>query len=179
MACVTTSLAAAAGVITAMITSWIIQKKPDLTMILNGSLAGLVGITANADIVSVTESLIIGGIAGIIVVIAVLVIDQVCHLDDPVGATSVHLVCGIWGTLAAGIFGDFDPEALTRGSFIMAQIYLILAAAVTCFVSALIIFLGLKATVGLRVSEQEELSGLDIGEHGMESYAGFQIFTNV
>ncbi len=178
-ACVTTSLAAAAGVITAMITSWIVQKKPDLTMILNGSLAGLVGITANADIVSIIEALIIGGIAGIIVVIAVLVIDQVLHLDDPVGATSVHLVCGIWGTLAAGIFGSYNEEVLTRGGFIMAQVYLILAAAVVCFVSALVIFLALKATVGLRVSEKEELQGLDIGEHGMESYAGFQIFTNV
>ncbi|NQU42527.1 ammonium transporter, partial [bacterium] len=100
LVCVTTSLGAAAGIAGAMIMTWTIQKKPDLTMVLNGALAGLVGITANADVTTPMESIIIGGIAGILVVLAVLFIDGVLKLDDPVGATSVHLVCGIWGTLA-------------------------------------------------------------------------------
>jgi Amt family ammonium transporter len=170
MVCVTTSLAAAAGVMAAMAASWIIQKKPDLSMILNGSLAGLVGITAGADVVTVAEAVIIGGIAGVLVVLAVLFIDGKMHLDDPVGATSVHLVCGIWGTLATGIFGE--------GCSFLSQLYLVLAAGAFCFPVAFAIFSVLKATMGIRVSEEEELRGLDIGEHGMESYSGFSIFTN-
>ena len=166
---VTTSLAAAAGVITAMLTSWIVQKKPDLTMALNGSLAGLVGITAGADVVSVMESIVIGGIAGIIVVISVLVIDQVLKIDDPVGALSVHLVCGIWGTLAAGLFGT-DKS-------VVAQIMGIGATAVFCLVATLVLFGLTKVALGIRVDEEEELRGLDLGEHGMEAYGGFQIFT--
>lgn len=165
---VTTSLGAAAGVITAMFTSWIVQKKPDLTMVLNGSLAGLVGITAGADCVTPLESLIIGGIAGILVVFAVLFIDQTLKLDDPVGATSVHLVCGIWGTLAAGIFGE--------GMSILTQLIGIVTVGPICFVIALAIFAIIKKTIGLRVSAAEEVRGLDIGEHGMEAYNGFQIF---
>ncbi|MFP4382390.1 MAG: ammonium transporter [Candidatus Sumerlaeia bacterium] len=178
LVCVTTSIAAAAGVFGAMAVSWIIQKKPDLSMVLNGSLAGLVGITANAHAVSPLQAVIIGGIAGVLVVFAVLFIDQVLKLDDPVGATSVHLVCGIWGTLATGLFGSL--EILEKGSrmvAIMDQVWLILAAAVTCFGSALVIFLVIKAVFGIRVSAEEEARGLDIGEHGMESYGGFQIFT--
>jgi ammonium transporter, Amt family len=170
MVCVTTSLAAAAGVMAAMAASWIIQKKPDLSMILNGSLAGLVGITASADVVTVAESVIIGGVAGVLVVLAVLFIDGKLHLDDPVGATSVHLVCGIWGTLATGIFGE--------GCSFLSQLYLVLAAAAFCFPIAFAIFSLLKATMGIRVSEEEELRGLDIGEHGMEAYSGFSIITN-
>lgn len=166
---VTTSLGAAAGVVTAMITSWIIQKKPDLSMVLNGSLAGLVGITANCDVITWQESLIIGGIAGVLVVLAVLFIDGVLKLDDPVGATSVHLVCGVWGTLASGIFGD--------GVSLKTQIIGVVAVGAVCFVSAFIIFSVIKATLGLRVDAEEEARGLDIGEHGMEAYAGFQIFT--
>jgi len=166
----TTSLAAAAGVVGAMFTSWLVQKKPDLSMVLNGCLAGLVGITAGADTVSIMSAVIIGAIAGIIVVLAVVSIDKI-KIDDPVGAISVHLVCGIWGTLAVGLF-SMNPEHT-----FMAQLIGVVAAGVTCFVSAFIIFLVLKVTLGIRVSQDEELRGLDIGEHGMEAYSGFQVFT--
>jgi Amt family ammonium transporter len=171
-ACVTTALGAAAGLFGAMMISWIIQKKPDLSMVLNGALAGLVGVTANADVISPLASIIIGGIAGILVVFAVLFFDGVLKLDDPVGATSVHLVCGVWGTLATGIFGVYD------GKSFLVQLLGVGAAAVVCFVSAFILFTVIKAVLGLRVSPEEEMRGLDIGEHGMESYAGFQIFTS-
>ncbi len=163
---VTTCLASAAGIIGAMLTSWMVQHKPDLSMVLNGSLAGLVGITAGADVVSVSAAILIGLIAGVIVVASVLFIDRV-HLDDPVGAVSVHLVCGIWGTLAVGIFSadhSFGTQALG-----------VLAYAVFSFLSALLIFFALKQVMGLRVSKEEERMGLDVGEHGMEAYGGFQI----
>lgn len=166
---VTTSLAAAAGITGAMATSWTIDKKPDLSMALNGSLAGLVGITACADIVSIRSAVLIGLIAGILVVISVIMLDK-AKLDDPVGAISVHLVCGIWGTLAVGIFGGADYSIVT-------QLIGIAAYAAICIVSSLILFLVLKSTVGIRVSKEEEILGLDIGEHGMEAYSGFQIFT--
>lgn len=169
---VTTTMAAAAGIIGALITSDIVQKKPDLSMVLNGSLAGLVGITASADSVTVLSSIIIGAISGILVVLAVIFIDSKLKLDDPVGALSVHLVCGIWGTLAVGIFST-NPDH----SF-LTQLIGVLAYGAFAFPSALMIFLILKATIGIRVSAEEENMGLDIGEHGMESYAGFQIFTN-
>lgn len=163
---VTTALAAAAGVIGAMVLSWVLQKKPDLTMALNGALAGLVGITAGADVVSVMSSIIIGFIAGLLVVAAVLFIDRI-KIDDPVGAISVHLVCGIWGTLAVGIFS-------ADHSF-MVQLIGVLAYGVTCFVAAYALFFILKATMGIRVDEEEELGGLDTGEHGMAAYADFEI----
>ena len=166
---VTTSLAAAAGVIGAMCTTWIVQKKPDLSMVLNGSLAGLVGITAGADSVSVMSAVNIGFIAGVLVVGSVILIDR-ARLDDPVGALSVHLVCGIWGTLAVGIFGVGDFSFLT-------QLIGVAAYGLVAFPSALILFLGVKYTLGIRVSEKEEIGGLDVGEHGMEAYSGFQIFT--
>ena len=166
---VTTSLAAAAGIIGAMGTSWFVQKKPDLSMVLNGSLAGLVGITAGADVVSVAEALLIGLVAGILVVLAVITIDRV-KIDDPVGAISVHLVCGIWGTLAAGIFGT-DKS-------VVAQLTGIAATGAFCVLSSGAIFLALKATIGIRVSKEEEIGGLDVGEHGMEAYSGFQIFSS-
>jgi Amt family ammonium transporter len=165
---VTTSLAAAAGILGAMTVSWSVQHKPDLTMVLNGALAGLVGITAGADTVSVNSSILIGLIAGVIVVAAVLIIDR-AKLDDPVGAVSVHLVCGIWGTLAVGIFST-NPEH----SF-MTQLIGVLAYGAFCVPAAFIIFYALKATVGLRVSPEEESMGLDVAEHGMEAYGGFQI----
>jgi len=167
---VTTCLAASAGIIGAMFTSWFIQKKPDLSMILNGCLAGLVGITAGADTVGIISALIIGASAGVLVVLAVLAIDRM-KIDDPVGAISVHLVCGIWGTLAVGIF-SFNPEHTFT-----AQLVGVVAAGIACFVSAFVIFLVLKVTIGIRVSEHEEQRGLDIGEHGMEAYGGFQVFT--
>ncbi len=158
---VTTSLAAATGVIGAMVASWGIQKKPDLSMILNGALAGLVGITAGADVVSVNAAMLIGFIAGLIVVGSVLFIDR-RHLDDPVGAVSVHLVCGVWGTLAVGIFSA-DHSLLT-------QLIGVLAYGAFSFAAALLIFFALKLSMGLRVSADEERLGLDVGEHGMEAY---------
>ena len=165
---VTTSLAAAAGVIGAMAASWGLQHKPDLSMVLNGSLAGLVGITAGADTVGVMSAIIIGFVAGIIVVASVLGLDR-AKLDDPVGAISVHLVCGVWGTLAVGIFST-NPDH----SF-LTQLIGVLAYGVFCFVAAFIIFFALKAALGLRVDPEEERIGLDVGEHGMEAYGGFQI----
>ncbi len=166
---VTTCLAAAAGIFGAMISSWTVQEKPDLSMVLNGALAGLVGITAGADVVSITAALIIGVIAGILVVLAVGLIDKL-HLDDPVGAISVHLVCGIWGTLAVGIFSaDFS---------ILIQLIGVSTVGAISFFAALLIFFVIKVTIGIRVSPEEEMIGLDIGEHGMEAYSGFQIFTS-
>ena len=165
---VTTSLAAAAGVIGAMAASWGLQHKPDLSMVLNGSLAGLVGITAGADTVGVMSAIIIGFVAGIIVVASVLGLDR-AKLDDPVGAISVHLVCGMWGTLAVGIFSTNAEHSF------LTQLIGVLAYGVFCFVAAFIIFFALKALLGLRVDPEEERIGLDVGEHGMEAYGGFQI----
>ena len=165
---VTTTLAAAAGVIGAMITSWYVSKKPDLSMILNGSLAGLVGITAGADVISPMNSVLVGFIAGIIVVLSVIQLDKL-KIDYPVGAISVHLVCGIWGTLAVGIFSDAHS--------LYVQALGVVAYGIFCLIGSILIFTVLKYSIGLRVSEDEEIIGLDIGEHDMESYAGFQIFT--
>ena len=166
---VTTSMAAAAGIIGSMIATWTIQKKPDLTMVLNGCLAGLVGITAGADVVSVSAAIIIGFICGMVAVVSVMMFDRL-KLDDPVGATTVHLVCGILGTLFVGVFSpDF--------SFV-TQLIGVLAYGAVCFPAAFLIMFVLKITLGIRVSEDEELKGLDIGEHGMEAYSGFQFFTN-
>jgi len=163
---VTTSLAAAAGVIGAMILSWIVFRKPDLSMILNGALAGLVGITAGADVMTPMSAVIIGFIAGLIVVGSVIFFDKIAKIDDPVGAISVHLVCGIWGTLAVGIFAaDFS---------FTTQLIGVAAYGVFTVVCALILFLGIKYTMGLRVSQEEEYAGLDIGEHGMMAYPDFQ-----
>jgi len=165
---VTTTLAAAAGVIGAMITSWYVSKKPDLSMILNGSLAGLVGITAGADVISPMNSVLVGFIAGIIVVLSVIQLDKL-KIDDPVGAISVHLVCGIWGTLAVGLF--------SAAHSLYVQALGVVAYGIFCLIGSALIFTILKYSIGLRVSEDEEIIGLDIGEHDMESYAGFQIFT--
>lgn len=165
---VTTSLAAAAGIISAMLTTWTIHKHPDASMVLNGALAGLVGITAGADVVSVMSAVIIGLIAGVIVVFSVEIIDR-AKLDDPVGAISVHLTCGIWGTLAVGIFSsDF--------SFV-TQLIGVLAYGAVAFAAALLIFFVLKATIGMRVTEEEERRGLDLSEHNMEAYPDYTIFT--
>jgi ammonium transporter, Amt family len=168
LVCVNTSLGAAMGFITAMITSWLVQKKPDLSMALNGVLAGLVAITANCDVTTPLEASIIGSIGGILVVLSVLFIDGRLKLDDPVGATSVHLVNGIWGTIATGIFGE--------GMNLGIQLLGVAVVGVVSFSAALIFFSIIKALMGIRVSPEEELKGLDIGEHGMEAYSGFQIF---
>ena len=165
---VTTTLAAAAGIIGAMITSWYVSKKPDLSMILNGSLAGLVGITAGADVISPMNSVLVGFIAGVIVVLSVIQLDKL-KIDDPVGAISVHLVCGIWGTLAVGVFSAEHSLSV--------QALGVVAYGLFCLIGSALIFTVLKYSIGLRVSEDEEIIGLDIGEHDMESYAGFQIFT--
>ncbi len=163
---VTTSMAAAAGVIGAMFLSWFIFKKPDLSMILNGSLAGLVGITAGADVMTPFSAVIIGLVAGFIVVASVLFFDKTLKIDDPVGAISVHLICGIWGTLAVGIFAaDFS---------FLTQLIGVLAYGAFTVICCLVLFLLVKVAMGLRVSEEEELAGLDIGEHGMEAYPDFQ-----
>jgi Amt family ammonium transporter len=138
-------------------------------MALNGSLAGLVGVTAGADVVSVGSSILIGLISGVIVVFGVSLFDKL-KLDDPVGALSVHLLCGIWGTLAVGIFST-NPDH----SF-LTQLLGVAAYGAVSFAGALALFALLKFTIGIRVSEEEELGGLDIGEHGMEAYNGFQIF---
>ncbi|MEZ4231572.1 MAG: ammonium transporter [Polyangiaceae bacterium] len=158
---VTTCLAAAAGGVGAMFTYNFVSRKPDLSMALNGILAGLVGVTAGADVVTPIESIIIGAISGGLVVGAVIFFDKI-KIDDPVGATSVHLVCGVWGTLAAGIFGE--------GKSVVAQLYgIAVYAGFTLLVSALLFGL-LKVTLGLRVSEEEEMEGLDAGEHEMHAY---------
>ena len=164
---VTTTLAACAGVLGSMILSWIVNKKPDLSLTLNGALAGLVGITAGADVMTPGTATIIGFIAGLIVVFAVIFFDKI-KIDDPVGAISVHLVCGIWGTLAVGIFST-NPDH----SF-FTQLIGVVAYGVFTVICSLVIFLLIKVTMGVRVSEEEEVRGLDISEHGMESYPDFQ-----
>ena len=166
---VTTCLAAAAGGVVAFLVSTALYKNFDLTMFLNGILGGLVGITAGADQMGPTDAILIGAIAGAIIVFAVSLIDKL-KLDDPVGAIAVHLVCGIWGTLAVGIFG-----ALAGWDQIVSQLIGIGAYAVLCAGSTFIIFFILKKTVGIRVSEKEELEGLDAHEHGMSAYVDFRM----
>ena len=166
---VTTSLAAAAGGFGAMITSTILYKNLDLTMFLNGILGGLVGITAGADLMSPNEAVVIGFLAGIIIVGGVALVDKL-KLDDPVGAVAVHLICGIWGTLAVGIFGN-----LASGAQFMTQLYGVLIVGAFCVVTSGIILGVLKVTLGLRVSKEEEVEGLDIHEHGMDAYADFRM----
>ncbi len=166
---VTTSLAAAAGGVGALIVSTLAYKNLDLTMFLNGILGGLVGITAGADLMSPNEAVIIGLIAGAIIVGGVAFIDRI-RLDDPVGAVTVHLICGIWGTLAVGMFGD-----KAGGDQFLYQLTGVAAAGVFCCITAFIIFFALKKTVGIRVSKEEELEGLDLHEHGMDAYADFRM----
>ena len=187
---VTTSLGSAAGIVASMLISWWIQKKPDLSMVLNGSLAGLVAITAGADCVSPLESVYIGFIGGCLVVLSVFFFDEIVKVDDPVGATSVHLANGIWGTLAVGIWGKYKVDAAgeviaytsvggkTLYYSLGSQLYGVITCGIFCFVTAFIIIYVIKKICGIRVNTHEEMQGLDIEEHGMESYAGFQIFLN-
>lgn len=158
---VTTSLAASAGAIGAFTASYFMFKSFDLSMVLNGILGGLVGITAGADVISPGMSIIVGAIAGVIIPFSVVFFDRV-KIDDPVGATSVHLVCGIWGTLAVGIFG---------GANFLTQLIGTLSVVGFIFGFSIAVGYAIKATVGLRVSEEEEMKGLDIGEHDMMAYA--------
>jgi Amt family ammonium transporter len=183
---VTTNLAAAAGAIMAMVSSWVISKKPDGSMALNGALAGLVAITAPCYTVTPVGAIIIGAIAGVLVVLSVMFIDRVLKVDDPVGAVSVHGVCGLFGTLSCGLFnaeaalgiGDANSGLFYGGGInqMISQLIGAGAAFVWAFGTGLLLFLLIKKTIGLRVTEEEELRGLDVGEHGMEAYAGFQIF---
>ncbi|MCK5440900.1 MAG: ammonium transporter [Maribacter sp.] len=166
---VTTCLAAAAGGVSAFITSTLLHKNFDLTMFLNGILGGLVGITAGADLMSPLEAIAIGSIAGVIIVFGVAFIDRI-KLDDPVGAVTVHLICGIWGTLAVGIFGD--KAGLDQFFY---QLTGVGAVAVFCCLSTFIIVFTLKKTIGIRVPKEEELEGLDIHEHGMDAYPDFRM----
>ncbi len=164
---VTTSLAAAAGGFGAFILSTLLYKNLDLTMFLNGILGGLVGITAGADLMSPNEAVVIGFIAGLIIVGGVALIDKL-KLDDPVGAVTVHLICGIWGTLAVGIFGS--KAGMDQ---LLVQLYGVLIIGAFCIISSGIILFALKTTMGLRVSKEEEIEGLDLHEHGMDAYPDF------
>ncbi|MDR0708341.1 MAG: ammonium transporter, partial [Treponema sp.] len=182
---VTTCLAAAAGAISALFVSWIWFKKPDASMTLNGLLAGLVGLTAPCAVVSPGASIIIGLIAGALVVFSVEFIDKVLKIDDPVGASSVHLTCGIFGTLAVGIWANAPEEGIVGllhgGGFSLFGVQLVgvLTVGAWAALTSLLLFLTLKATTGLRVSHKDELMGLDLSEHKSEAYAGFQIFSNL
>ncbi len=165
---VTTSLAAAAGGVATAFVSMMRSGKPDLSMTLNGILAGLVGITAGADQMAIWESVVIGAVAGVLVYFSVIVVDKL-RVDDPVGAISVHLVCGIWGTLAVGIFGG-----LAGGAQLTSQLIGIGAIGAFTIVFTLVVGSAIKAVMGLRVSDAEQLEGLDLGEHDMAAYPDFQ-----
>lgn len=180
---ITTNTAAIASVVTATTTSWIFIGKPDLGMTINGCLAGLVGITGSCAYVSVSSSLIIGAIAGVIVVFAVMLFDRK-KVDDPVGATSVHLVCGIFGTLCIGLFAKKGVTSMSTenglffgGGFRLlgAETLGIVAVGVFVFASSALVWFLLKKTMGIRVTIEEEIEGLDIGEHGNYAYPDFAI----
>ena len=164
----TTTFAAAAGGVAAAATSWAVGGKPDLSMALNGMLAGLVGITAGADQMAMWEAVLIGLVAGVLVYFSVLFFDMI-KIDDPVGAISVHLVCGIWGTLVVGILGDS-----AGGAQLLSQIIGIVVVGVATVILSAIGFAIVMAIFGLRVSEAEEIEGLDLGEHDMSAYPDFQ-----
>ncbi len=170
---VTTFLAGCAGGIGALAVSWAVLRKPDITMILNGFLAGLVGITAGADVISPLNSILVGAIAGAIVFGAVILLDRL-RIDDPVGAVPVHLFCGVWGTLAVGIFSANPNHTLIRQ---LAGIAVI--GAYTLAVSAAIWFALKHSPIGLRVGAEEETNGLDGIEHAMEAYPEFKSTTGV
>lgn len=165
----TTTIAAATGAVAAMILAWILFGKPDVTMALNGALAGLVGITANCDQVSQVSALIIGGVAGLLVVAGIIALDKL-KIDDPVGAFPVHGLCGVWGGLATGLLGTAIPDGLDRTGYIMVQLKSTVIICAWAFVTMLALFYALKAAGILRVSPEEEQEGLDIGEHGMQAY---------
>ena len=166
---VTTSISAALGAIVAMLVSWVMFGKADLTMALNGALAGLVGITANCDQVSTTGALIIGAVSGLLVVLSIVLLDKL-KIDDPVGAFPVHGVCGVWGGIATGIFGTAIPEGLTRVSYILVQVQSTVIICAWAFVTMFAVFFALKMIGLLRVSPEDEQQGLDISEHGLEAY---------
>ena len=166
---VTTSLAAAAGGVVASIFSHILYKNYDITMFMNGVLGGLVAITAGADQMSTGDAMIVGSIGGIVVVLAIALLEKL-KLDDPVGAIAVHLFAGMWGTLAVGIFG-----AMAGFDQFMIQLAGVGIVGAFCVLSTLILVLLVKSLVGLRVSKEEEINGLDDAEHGMAAYADFSV----
>lgn len=179
-----TNLAAAAGGMIAMLTVWKRFGKPDLSMAMNGALAGLVAVTAPCAFIEPWAALVIGGIGGWIVVRGVELLDKL-QIDDPVGAFPVHGMCGIWGTISIGIFGKsalgLPHDGLVYGmnpTMLGIQIVGIVAIAGFVLLSMGLVFKLINATIGLRVSPEEEIRGLDITEHGMESYGGFQIFSS-
>lgn len=163
----TTNLAAAASTLVTLLFTWKRYGKPDVSMTLNGSLAGLVAITAGCDVVTPYEAMIIGAIAGFVVVLAIEFIDKVVKIDDPVGAVGVHGCCGLLGTLLTGVFGE--------GVSFLPQLIGVVSVVAYAGVMAVIIFTIIKKTIGLRVSDQEQLDGLDIHEHGMSAYTGFRM----
>lgn len=188
---ITTNTAGAFGALAATITAWLYLGKPDLSMVINGLLAGLVAVTAGCAWMSIGSSAIVGFVAGVLVVFSVGFFDKI-QVDDPVGATSVHLVCGIWGTLAVGLF-SVGPNVILRGAAplytagpaaglffgggftqLLPQIIGIIAVGGMTVLLSTIFWLGLKATLGIRVTPEEEMEGLDISEHGMEAYRGFR-----
>jgi Amt family ammonium transporter len=187
---VTTTLAAAAGALITMFFTWIRYRKPDASMTLNGALAGLVGITAGCAVVSPISAMIIGALCGIIVSIAIDLFDKKFKVDDPVGAVSVHGVCGFFGTLFVGLFAQSEYASLAGfegvnglffgggGSLLLTQFIGAVSTFAWTFGTMLLLFFVIKKTIGLRVSRDTELKGLDIEEHGMEAYSGFQIFQN-
>jgi ammonium transporter, Amt family len=186
----TTNMSGAVGGIAATVTAWLYLGKPDLSMIINGILAGLVGVTAACAYVSIPSSILIGLVAGVIVVFSVTFFDRL-GIDDPVGATSVHLVCGIWGTLAVGLFSvgpggypwlvdlagkPVGPHGLFFGggfSTLIPQLVGIVTVGGMTVLLSTIFWVALKSTLGIRVTAAEEIEGLDISEHGMEAYNGF------
>ena len=186
MIALNTNIAAAVAAIAAMFTSWVLLKKPDPSMSLNGALAGLVAITAPCAFVSPLSSAIIGLAAGIVVVLSVLALDR-AKVDDPVGAVSVHGVCGALGTLALGLFaqeGYAPPDTTGNGLLFGGGAKLLLAQAagvgavfLWCVVTGVLLFGILKVTVGIRVSPEEEIAGLDVGEHGISAYPDFVLAT--
>ncbi len=178
---ITTNTAAAAAVLSSTITSWILLEKPDLGMTLNGALAGLVAITAPCAFVDILSSLIIGLIAGFLVVVSVRFFDRI-KIDDPVGALSVHLVNGVFGTLSVGIFAKEGITSFSTANGLLfggglklfiIQLIGVLSVGVFVVLASLIAWYILKATIGIRVSLQEEIEGLDIGEHGNSAYPEF------
>ncbi len=181
---VTTNTAAAAAILSSTFISWFIQKKPDLSMIINGALAGLVAITAPCAFVSVGSSVIIGLVAGVLVVLAVMMFDRL-KIDDPVGALSVHLVNGIFGTLAVGLFAQDAITGTATGNGLFfggglkllgAQAVGVLAVGAFTFGLAFAVWYVIRLIMGMRVSREEEITGLDLGEHGMKAYPDFQGF---
>lgn len=164
---ITTNLAAAASTLVTLLFTWVRYGKPDVSMTLNGALAGLVAITAGCDVVTPYEAIIIGVTAGFVVVLAIEFIDKVVRVDDPVGAVGVHGCCGLVGTLLTGVFGE--------GCSFVTQLAGVVSVLVYAAVLAFLIFTVIRLTIGLRVSDQEQLDGLDMHEHGMTAYSGFRI----